>query len=234
METALAPSNGIRGVDDSIYLKLLIKKVASERGLLATFMARWNDSVDGQGGHIHMSLETQKGESLFSMNGPGREKFDQFIGGLQECASDNMVMFAPNCNSYRRFQPGIFAPVDTSWAWDGRKQTFRAIGPQAQRVENRLPGADCNPYHAVAATAAAGIWGIENGVQPSPNGASLNDESLPSTLEKAAIAFRQSERAKHLFGEKFVEMISLSKIALYDFLHRPVTDIERQYLLELA
>lgn len=234
METALAPARGIRGVDDAIFLKLLIKMVSRNMGLMATFMARWNDTADGQGGHIHMSLESRQGKSIFAMEGPGREKFDAFLGGLQACASDHMVMFAPNVNSYRRFQPGIFAPVDTSWGWDGRLTSFRAIGPSAQRVENRLPGADCNPYHAVAATAAGGIWGIENQASPSEEGKALNDEPLPDAMTKAALSYRQSERARDLFGRDFVEMLALSKISQANIFGKSVTDIEKRYLLELA
>lgn len=234
MEAVLAPGRGIGAVDDAVLLKLLIKKTASDHGALAAFMACWNDDVDGQGGHIHMSLEDTAGQAVFAMEGAGRDKFDHFIGGLQAYAHDMLPMFAPNVNSYRRFRPGIFAPVDTSWAWDGRMQTFRAIGPAAQRIENRLPGADCNPYHAIAATAAAGILGIENAVQPSAEGTALGNTALPNTLEKAAEAFGQSQRARDLFGEKFVEMLSIAKTSQAQFFSRPVTDVEKRYLLEFA
>ena len=233
METALSPSNSILGVDQAVLLKFLIKQRAAAHGMIATFMARWNDAADGQGGHIHMSLETD-GKNAFTPEGPGLTLYHQFIGGLQAYVPEFLPMFAPNVNSYRRMQPGIFAPVDTRWDWENRQSAFRAIGPSGMRVENRVPGADCNPYHAVAAMAAAGLRGIDEGLSPTEAGALPEGPGLARDLGTAAERFRTSKAAQEVFGEVFTDYLAAFKQQQIAAITSQVTDIEKRFLLDLA
>jgi len=233
MEAALSPSDSIMGVDQAVLLKFLIKHHANRHGMLATFMARWSDDADGHGGHIHMSL-TRDGENLFTPEGEGAALYRKFIAGLQTYVPEFLPMFAPNVNSYRRMQPGAFAPVDTRWDWENRHTAFRAIGPSAMRVENRVPGADCNPYHAVAAMAAAGLRGIDEGLTPSEPGAVPEGPGLASDLATAIERFRRSEAAQEVFGEGFTEYLATFKHQQVAAILGQVTDIEKRILLELA
>jgi glutamine synthetase len=234
MEVALAPAQGIRGVDQAVLLKFLIKQAAARHGLLATFMARWNDDADGQGGHVHMSL-CENDRNLFSDNETGQTRLGAFIAGLQRHVPEFLLMFAPNVNSYRRYQPGIFAPVDTTWNWDSRAAAFRAVGAGGSlRVENRVPGADCNPYHAVAATAAAGLNGIAGNLEASPPGTPGKGPGIAGDLLTAAERFRCSQAAKTAFGATFTEFLAALKRSQAEMLSRPVTDVEKRVLLDLA
>lgn len=233
METALSPSASILGVDQAALLKFLIKQRATSHGMMATFMARWSDTADGHGGHIHMSL-TKDGDNIFTPEGEGAELYRNFIGGLQTYVPEFLPMFAPNVNSYRRMQPGAFAPIDTRWDWESRQSAFRAIGPAGMRVENRVPGADCNPYHAVAAMAAAGLRGIDEGLSPSAPGEIPEGPGMARDLGTAAERFRQSRAAREVFGETFTEYLAAFKQQQVAAISSQVTDIEKRILLDLA
>ena len=128
-------------------------------------MPRWNEHADSQSIHLHVSLTDETGKSVFrdekEKNDVSRT-FRHFLGGLQNYIGDMALIFLPTVNCYRRFAPGTFAPPGLTWGFENRTTCFRIVGHDAGslRVENRLPGADCNPYLSVAATIAAGVAGV--------------------------------------------------------------------------
>src|SRR5262249_25435192 len=137
----------------------------------ATFMSRWSLEWPGQGGHIHLSLQDLDGNSMFhdpAAPGAISETMLHFVGGQQVLLPELCAMFAPTVNSYTRLVPGAWAPTLATGGVENRTAALRVIpGPPAvQRVEHRVPGADANPYLALAAAVASGIWGIEHHTEP--------------------------------------------------------------------
>ena len=150
--------------DNHVVYKLGAKQIADQQGRSVTFMAKPNDR-EGSSCHIHMSLNNSAGTPVFS-TGHGTEMSEtmrQFVAGVVATQYDFTYLYAPNINSYKRFADGSFAPTAVGWGWDNRTCAVRIVGHgTALRFEQRVPGADANPYLACAALVAAGIHGIEN------------------------------------------------------------------------
>ena len=168
-----------------------------------------------------------------------------FIGGMQRYVPECILMMAPNINSYKRYLPDLFAPVAATWGIDNRTSGFRAIvgAPSSQRVENRAPGADANPYLAFAAMLGAGLRGIEEQIEPTAKSEtnlyaemdSIPDSlRFPVTLDESIKRFKASDFAKETFGTEFVRIFAANREAhLADF-NSAVTDWERRRYLELT
>ncbi|MEE2688237.1 MAG: glutamine synthetase family protein [Pseudomonadota bacterium] len=198
----------------SIY-KNGLKEMAWQRGKSVTFMAKWREDLAGNSCHIHSSLwRLEDGTPAFPGTNDANdwsETFQNYLAGQVALARDMTLFLAPYINSYKRFQSGSFAPTKTVWSRDNRTAGFRVIGSSAGlRVENRLPGADVNPYLAFAATVAAGLYGIEKGL--SPMGEAMGNiyeqadaVDVPLTLREAIIALELSEPMRMAFGEDVVE-----------------------------
>ena len=222
IEAALMVDESLNAADKATLFKTFSKILFQRNNLIANFMAKWSDKYPGQSGHIHVSLQDVDGDSIFkSQDEEFPESFNYFIGGLQKYMREFSIMIAPTVNSYKRLCPGAWAPINMTWGVENRTTAFRAItgDSYSQRIENRLPGADSNPYLALAATLGAGYLGIKEKIQPTSKtmgGAydlKLEEKyQVPVNLGEAANLFKESESAKDLFGEEFVEHFANTRI----------------------
>lgn len=228
--------------DQTFLFKHLLKEVALKHGLTVVCMAKPLASTPGSSMHIHQSLvEIDSGRNVFSdSEGQATDTFHHFIGGLQACMADFTAFFAPNVNSYQRLCHPYASPNNACWSEDNRAAGLRipASSPSARRVENRLPGADANPYLAIAASLAAGLHGIEQRVSPSSaiQGEFLVPEhlSLPCTLHAALERLKRSTLARELFDAEFIEgYVATKTLELTDFLDE-ITPWERRVLAAQA
>lgn len=228
--------------DQTFLFKHLLKEVALKHGLTVVCMAKPLAKTPGSSMHIHQSLvEIGSGRNVFSdAAGQPTEIFHHFIGGLQACMADFTALFAPNVNSYQRLCHPYASPNNACWSQDNRAAGLRipASSPLARRVENRLPGADANPYLAIAASLGAGLHGIERQLQPTP---AIQGEfevpehlSLPCTLHAALERLKRSTLARELFGKEFIEgYVATKTLELSDFFDE-ITPWERRVLAAQA
>lgn len=197
----------------SIY-KHGAKEIGAQHDVALTFMAKWDENMAGSSCHLHSSLwHAKSGEPAFfdrGTNGPS-QVFRGWLGGQIAHAAELALFYAPFINSYKRYQAGSFAPTRLAWSFDNRTVGFRVIGRgPSVRVENRIPGADANPYIAFAATIAAGLDGIENRIDPGDafQGDAYKAETLPcvpNTLSDAIEALEASSFARHALGDDVVD-----------------------------
>jgi glutamine synthetase len=211
-ELNLTYQEAVEMADTNLLFKNAVKELALLNGRSATFMAKPHFDDAGSSCHIHSSLwdianEEQK-SLMYDHDAHGMsELFRWYIGGQIHAAREFALMTAPTINSYRRYQPGSWAPTGIGWATDNRTLGFRVVGHgNAMRVENRIPGADANSYLAFAATIAAGLYGIENRIEPPEpyigNGYTAVDLArIPSTFNEAIDLWEQSTLAKACFGD---------------------------------
>ncbi|WP_296745289.1 glutamine synthetase family protein [Mesorhizobium sp.] len=223
--------------DKALLFKRMARQAAQASGMHATFMAKPIAAQAGSSMHLHMSIVDEAGEPLFAgKGGDDSEMFSQFIGGLQKYIPEIMPLFAPNVNSYRRIRPGHSAPANIEWSHDNRSCGLRVPmgGRAARRVENRLPGADANPYLAMAGSLIAGYLGIEEKLTRSPeafgNAYSVKS-TLPKTMEEALDRFAACEPVKALLGEDFFQTYLRVKSVELDLFQSVVTSWERDHLL---
>ncbi|KAB0498997.1 L-glutamine synthetase [Pseudomonas vancouverensis] len=228
--------------DQTFLFKHLLKEVALKHGLSVVCMAKPLAHTPGSSMHIHQSVvEIDSGRNVFS-DAAGQETatFRHFIAGQQACMADFTALFAPNVNSYQRLCHPYASPNNACWSHDNRAAGLRipASLPAARRVENRLPGADANPYLAIAASLAAGLHGIENALEPS---APIQGEfevpdnlSLPCTLHAALERLKRSQLAKELFGAEFIEGYIASKTLELTSFYDEITPWERRVLAAQA
>ena len=213
----------LAAADKAALFKTFAKVIAQRRGLMATFMAKWSKDYPGQSGHIHMSLRDATGKPVFHDAGKPHGMSDAmrwFVGGQQKLMPELLAMISPTVNSYTRLIPGFWAPTDATWSVDNRTCALRVIGgsPKSQRVEYRVAAADANPYLALAAAVAPGLWGIENRIEPTApvKGNSYSAKhpkrlALPRTLWESAQRLRACEMAADWFGSAFVEHFAASR-----------------------
>ena len=201
-EINIPPAAPLAMGDRTVVFKHLVKALAREQRLAATFMAKWGTGRVGSGGHVHVSLEDEEGDPLLEgledacPGGTGAA----FVAGLLEYAGDFCLLHAPFANSYRRLQPDSFAPTNASWGFDNRSVLVRVVrGGDTARLEFRLPGADANPYLSFAALLAAGIEGVDRALAlPAPttgNAYESDAPPLPADLTEAVQAFEASNAA---------------------------------------
>ncbi len=187
-----------------------IKEIAALSGLSATFMAKWSQDEIGSSFHIHSSLWDEAGAAPLGWD-PGdllhlSKQFRHYLGGLVCSARELSYLFAPYVNSYRRYRPDSFAPTTITWGEDNRTCAFRLVGEGASfRIEDRIPGADANPYLAFAATIAGGLSGIAQKAEPPPvtTQNAYRDQAapcVPESLEEAVAEFERSELASSALG----------------------------------
>jgi glutamine synthetase len=212
-ELNLTYQEAVEMADTNLIFKNAVKEIALLNGRSATFMAKPHFDDAGSSCHIHSSLWAEHGGELVSVMADHEthhmsELFRWYIGGQIAAAREFSLMTAPTINSYRRFQPGSWAPTGIGWATDNRTLGFRVVGHgNGMRIENRIPGADANSYHAFAATIAAGLYGIENRIEPPApylgNGYTAEDiERIPSSFNEAMDLWEGSTLAKQCFGEE--------------------------------
>ncbi len=220
--------------DRHVVYKQCVKETADRMGRCATFMAKPDESKAGSSCHVHLSL-WKDGESAFAGDS---ETFRRFLAGWIEHASEVMPFYAPNPNSYKRYQAASWAPTSLTWSYDNRTAGFRVVGKGAsQRIECRIPGADCNPYLVYAAALASGLDGIDRSLEPPPafEGdayAGKDVRRVPRSLSVSTDAFAKSEFTRRVFGDDVVahyEHFFRTEQAAYD---RAVTDWERRRYFE--
>ncbi|HWJ83488.1 MAG TPA: glutamine synthetase family protein [Nocardioides sp.] len=214
----------------SVY-KTVAKEIAAQEGCSITFIAKY-DEREGSSCHIHLSLRGADGTLVFDDGAGGRTPtYDSFVAGLLATMADFTLLYAPNVNSYKRFAAGSFAPTAIAWGEDNRTCAVRLVGRgAAARLENRVPGADVNPYLALAAMIAGGLHGIEQGLElpaPCPGNAYAADlPRVPGTLRDAREAFAASTVAKEAFGVEVVDhYVNMADVELAAF-DAAVTDWE--------
>ncbi|AUD60299.1 glutamine synthetase [Shewanella sp. Pdp11] len=222
--------------DQAFMFKYAAKEIAIKHGLNAIFMAKPIAGQPGSSMHLHQSVVDDKGNNIFShADGSDTERFHHYIGGLQKYLPDLMLLFAPNINSFRRYISGSQAPINLSWGVDNRTTGLRVplSAPVARRVENRIAGADANPYLMIAASLAAGLAGMEEKLSPSaPETGSAYESShdLAQTFLAALTQMRQSDSARRLLGDDFVTgFVSVKEIEFQSYLSE-IGAWERRFL----
>jgi glutamine synthetase len=241
-EINLRYTEAMEMADRHVIYKQAAKDIAAGQDHALTFMAKLDETLAGNSFHLHSSLWSVDGDqALFAPEHEGAEMGDLFrwyLGGLLAHARACSLFFAPNANSYKRYRPGTFAPTRLAWAHDNRTAGFRVIGRgNSTRVECRLPGADANPYLAMAATLAAGLDGIEKRIEPSAmfkGDAYLAGDlpSVPATLEEALEEFCASALMRQALGEEVVAHYSRFAEVELEKSRAVVTGWERRRFLE--
>ncbi|MFD5107431.1 glutamine synthetase family protein [Streptomyces cinereoruber] len=231
-EIAFKYDEALTTCDQHAVYKTGAKEIAAQEGRSLTFMAKYNER-EGNSCHIHLSLQNAAGENVMAgddehgMSGTMRH----FLAGQLAALRDFSLLYAPNINSYKRFQPGSFAPTAVAWGHDNRTCALRVVGHgRSTRFENRLPGGDVNPYLAVAGLVAAGLHGIEQRLElPEPctgNAYAADYAHVPTTLREAAELWETSEIAKAAFGPEVVAHYrNMARVEL-DAFDAAVTDWE--------
>jgi glutamine synthetase len=219
--------------DNHSLYKTGAKEIAVKHGKSLSFMAKY-DEREGNSCHIHFSLRGKNGEPVFA--GDREHGFsvlmEQFLAGQIACMEELTYFFAPNINSYKRYVDGSFAPTAIAWGLDNRTCALRVVGHgDSLRLENRVPGGDVNPYLAVSAMIAAGLYGVENELTLEPafegNAYSSERTHVPSTLRDSAEKLAQSELARKVFGDEVVDhYLNAAQVEMAAF-NSAVTDWER-------
>ncbi|MFD9498480.1 glutamine synthetase family protein [Streptomyces sp. NPDC060035] len=195
--------------DQHAVYKTGSKEIAAQEGVALTFMAKFNER-EGNSCHIHLSLQDEDGQSVMAgEDGTMSPVMRHFLAGQLAALRDFSLLYAPNINSYKRFQPGSFAPTAVAWGHDNRTCALRVVGHgRSMRFENRLPGGDVNPYLAVAGLVAAGLHGIEHELElEAPcegNAYTAGYEQVPTALREAAALWESSDVAREAFGDEIV------------------------------
>jgi glutamine synthetase len=232
-------SDVLEMADRHTVMKHAMKELADAMGVSVTFMAKPSADGAGSSGHIHLSLwDAEADTNLFASGAAETATFRHFLAGWLTYAPDFMVCYAPTINSYKRYVDGSWAPTRLAWSRDNRTAGFRVVGVgPGLRVECRIPGADCNPYLAYAATLASGLVGIEQELEPPDEfrgdvyGAA-EIPRVPVSLEHAVPRFRDSAVARAAFGDAVVEhYVHMCEIEVAAY-HAAVTDWERSRYFE--
>lgn len=246
LEAAIAVDHAQAAADKAALFKTFAKVWAQRRGMMATFMAKWSNDYPGQSGHIHLSLR-HRPDGRAAFHDPSQpmhmsELQRHFIAGQQRLMPELLVMYAQTVNAYTRMVPGFWAPTDATWGCENRTTALRLIpgSEKSQRVEFRLGSADANPYIALAAALASGLYGIEQAWEPLPMvTGNAYEQRHPAELQlagnivDAAAGLRRSQVAQSLFGAKFVEHYATTREWEGREFHKCVTDWERRRYFEL-
>ena len=237
LEAAIKYDGALSAADKAALFKTYAKVLCQQRGWMATFMAKWSPTLPGQSGHLHVSLlDKAKGKGVFYDAAKPLTMTDAmrwFVGGQQKLLPDILSMIACTVNSYTRLIPGFWAPTAATWGFENRTCALRVIGgsDSTQRVEVRIAAADINPYIALSAAIGAGLWGIENKIEPSEavtgNAYAMDfppELSLPKSLTEAATRLGASKPARELFGDGFVDHYIASRIWEDREARRAITD----------
>ncbi len=220
-EAAISFSSALEQADRSILFKTGAKEIGARFGIMPSFMAKWSQQYPGCSGHIHQSLSDGKSNLFYDSKSPRKmsKLFESYLAGQIACLMEFAPMFWPTINSYKRLVDGFWAPVKPTWGIDNRTASFRVIAgsPKATRLETRCPGADVNPYLAMAAVIAAGLYGVEKGLKltaPPITGTNQGAEHIaraPRTLMETTRNFRNSSIARDFLGDTFVDHFAATR-----------------------
>ena len=238
VELNLAHGDPLELADHVFFFKRLIREAALRHDCFATFMAKPIADEPGSAMHIHTSVvDTRTGKNIFSgPKGVETEAFLHFIGGMQKHLGAAVALFAPYVNSYRRYVPDFAAPINLEWGRDNRTTGLRIpiSGSAARRVENRLPGMDCNPYLGIASTLACGYLGLMNKVAPRPEckgDAYFDSAEIPINLGDALDLLDEDEALKEVMGTEFAKVYDSVKRNEYKEFLQVISPWEREHLL---
>ena len=233
-EIAFKYDEALKTCDNHVIYKNGAKEIASDMGYALTFMAKFNER-EGNSSHIHCSFRGLNGEMILAdekdkehgLSDIGRH----FLAGMQAHLRELSLLWAPTINSYKRYQPGSFAPTAIRWGRDNRTCALRLVGHGASlRIENRVPGGDVNPYLAVAGMIASGLDGIENKMKLEPaftgNAYASDSEFVPHTMDSALKLWSESAFVKAAFGEEVQKHYSNMAQVEIDAYGKTVTDWE--------
>lgn len=232
-EIAFRYEDALTTCDNHSIYKMGAKEIATEQGCSLTFMAKFNER-EGNSCHIHLSFRDIAGNAVMAGDaGDGMSALGRaFLAGQQAHMRELALLFAPNINSYKRYQAGTFAPTAIKWGRDNRTCALRLVGQgHSLRIENRVPGGDVNPYMAVAGMVAAGLDGIERNLELEPifngNAYALETSRFPTSLNEARDLWVNSSWVTETFGadvQKHYAHMANTEIDAYS---RAVTDWER-------
>jgi len=239
MEINFRHGEALHLADQIFVFKRTLREAAFKHGVTATFMAKPMTGEPGSAMHLHQSVVDRKsGRNVFSSeDGSMSELFLNHIAGLQKLIPEALPLFAPNVNSFRRFLPDTSAPVNVEWGEENRTVGLRVpdANPQNRRVENRLPGADANPYLAIAASLLCGYVGMLEGLHPTPpvkgRAHQRRNLRLPLTLEAALEAMEQSKTLERYLGRRFCRGYVAVKRVEHENFKRVISSWEREFLL---
>ena len=243
-EAAIAYSGILEAADRAVLFKSSVKELAYKQGIMATFMAKWDENLPGCSGHVHQSLwDKDAAKNLFydEKDAQGMSQtMRHYIAGQLHCLPVILPLLAPTINSYKRLVEGAWAPTTLTWAVDNRTVALRALpgSTKATRLETRVVGSDVNPFLAMAACLASGLYGIKHqlALQEPTVGNGYADEShgrLPGNLQKATEAMKHSPIAQELFGEAFISHFVASREWEWQQYGRVVSDWEKRRYFEI-
>jgi glutamine synthetase len=242
LEAAILNAEALEAADRGVLFKTGVKEIAQRFGLMPSFMAKWNKDLPGCSGHCHQSLWDGERNLFHDESAPhGMSRlFRSYVAGLLETLPDLLALYAPTVNSYKRLVEGFWAPTKPTWGVDNRTVAFRVIpgGPKSTRVEVRVTGSDINPYLAVAASVAAGLWGIERGLDlkaPAVEGSAYDapGDRLPVNLYEATRRLEGSKVARELLGDAFVDHFVCTRLWEWRQFEQSVTDWELKRYFEI-
>ena len=238
MEINLLHGTALDLADQAFLFKRTAREAALKHKMYTTFMAKPHAREPGSAMHIHQSIVDRKtGQNIFSdKDGTPSQLFFAHIAGLQKYLPAAMSLFAPNVNSYRRMTRHQLAPINVQWGYDNRTAGLRVpmSSPESRRVENRVGGADANPYLAIAASLACGYLGMIEELQPTePISGSAHDLpfSLPRSLDDALRQLKACDALVELLGEPFVAAFTIVKESEYEVFLQVISSWEREHLL---
>ena len=242
-EAAIAFSGAMEAADRATLFKTAVKEIGLKLGIMPSFMAKWSQTLPGCSGHIHQSLSDGKNNLFHDPNGRHTMSplFESYVAGQIACMMDFAPLIWPTINSYKRLVDGFWAPVKPTWGIDNRTVSFRVIPGSAKssRLETRCPGADVNPYLAMAAVLAAGLHGVENNLEltaPPIRGTNEGAENIPraprSLIETTQI-FRESKIARDWLGDDFIDHFAATREWEWRQWQDAVTDWELKRYFEI-
>jgi glutamine synthetase len=242
-EAAIQFSAALEAADRALLFKAGAKEIGARFGIIPSFMAKWNQHLPGCSGHVHQSLSDGRKNLFHDAKGRhGMSKlFESYLAGQIAVAMEFAPMFWPTINSYKRLVDGFWAPVKPTWGIDNRTASFRVIpaGPKSTRLETRCPGADINPYLAVAALVAAGMHGVEKNLKltaPPITGTNVGGENIPRAPRSLAATteiFKRSQVARDWLGDDFVEHFAATREWEWRQWQDGVTDWELKRYFEI-
>ncbi len=242
-EVAIQFGEALEQADRAILFKTGAKEIGKRFGVMPSFMAKWNAALPGCSGHIHQSLSDGKKNLFFDARSPRKMSplFESYLAGQVACLMEFAPMFWPTVNSYKRLVDGFWAPVKPTWGLDNRTASFRVIAgsPKATRLETRCPGADVNPYLAMAAVIAAGLHGVEKGLKltaPPITGTNQGADDVPRaprSLIRSTHNFKESAIARDWLGDTFVDHFAATREWEHRQWQDAVTDWELKRYLEI-
>jgi glutamine synthetase len=244
-EAAIKYDTVLNAADKATLFKTAVKEIAYNHSIIASFMAKWNKDLPGCSGHIHQSLwDSKSKQNLFFEEKAENRMSDllkSYLAGQLFCLPHILPMYAPTINSYKRLTEGAWAPTTLTWGIENRTTALRVINTNHgyARLETRVPGSDSNPYLAMAAALASGIYGIKNNLklELKPTiGNGYADKGLgvlPGNLQEATLKMKESKISKELFGDDFVDHFTGTREWEWRQFSKQVTDWELKRYFEI-